>query len=120
MRAILLIAAAALTLSAANPKIDEAKAKIKAGKYDEAIATLEAAEKAAPKDAEVRKALGDAHLAYGDSFMSNDQLPPFRKYPSALREYRKVLVYDKDNKQAQKNIATIEGVYKSMGREVPK
>ena len=51
--------------------------------------------------------------------MYNDALPPRMKYPQALRSYRTVLQYDKTNKKAQEGIATIEGIYKSMGRPVP-
>ena len=87
-----------------------------AKKYDEAIATLEKAQKANPKAADVQKGLAEAHLAKADSFMYNDALPPRMKYPQALRSYRKVLQYDKTNKKAQEGIATIEGIYKSMGR----
>lgn len=108
-------------LIAAEPKaVTEAKAKAKAGKHEEAIAQLEAAMKASPKDAPALKAgFADVYLSQGDFFMYNEQMPPFRKYPSALRSYRKVLEYDKTNAKAQKNIATIEGIYKSMGRPVP-
>ena len=51
--------------------------------------------------------------------MYNEELPPRMKYPSALKAYRQVLTVDKANKKAQTNIATIEGIYKSMGRPVP-
>lgn len=110
----------AILLQAAEPKVVvDAKAKAKAGKYDEAIAQLDAAIKASPKDAALKTGMADVYLSQGDFFMYNEQLPPFRKYPSALRSYRKVLEFDKTNAKAQKNIATIEGIYKSMGRPVP-
>ena len=97
----------------------ESKKIVAAKKYDEAIATLEKAHKAQPKSVEVRNALAGAYLGQGDSFMYNDALPPRMKYPQALKAYRKVLEYDKTNKKAQEGIATIEGIYKSMGRPVP-
>lgn len=113
--AVLLEVAAA----AAGP-VEDARKQIKDGKYDEAIAGLEAALKAQPKNAAAIKAgLAEAHLAYGNFYMYNQQLPPMKKYPAALREFRKVLAYDKQNKKAQENVATIEGIYKSMGRPVP-
>ena len=108
----------ALGLLAADQAVLEADKKMKEGKYDEAISTLMAAEKAKPKSPEIKKALVDTHLAYADSFMSG-QLPPRQKYPNALREYRKVLEYDKANAKAQKNINDIETIYKSMGRPIP-
>lgn len=108
-----------VSLWAAETAVQESKKLIDAKKYDEAIATLEKAEKAKPKSAELQKGLADAHLAHGESFMYNESLPPRMKYPQALRSYRKVLQYDKTNKKALEQIATIEGIYKSMGRPVP-
>ncbi|MBL8230593.1 MAG: tetratricopeptide repeat protein [Bryobacterales bacterium] len=104
----------------AQSAIDAAKKKSKEGKHDEAIAALEAELKKNPKDAKVKTALAEAHLANGEFFMFNDQMPPFRKYPTALRQFRKTVEYDPTNKKAKEHIATIEGIYKSMGREVPK
>ena len=109
----------ATALLAADPAVDQARKHVAAKKYDEAIAVLEPAQKKNPKSAEVTKALVDTYLAKGDSLMYNDELPPRMKYPPALKAYRQVLVYDKANKKALSNIATIEGIYKSMGRPVP-
>ena len=122
IRRILFTAAACgcLLVAATDPKLEDAKAKLKAGKYDEAITALDAQYKAQPKNNDVRLVLADAHLQYGNMMMNNEQMPPFRKYPGALREFRKVLEFDKDNKKAKDNIALIEGIYRSMGREVPK
>jgi tetratricopeptide (TPR) repeat protein len=106
-------------LMAADPAVEKARKEIADKKYDDAITTLEAAHKKAPKSAEVAKALADAYLAKGDSLMNNEQMPPRMKYPGALKAYRQVLQYDKANKKAQAQIATIEGIYKSMGRPVP-
>ena len=105
----------------AQPKaVSDAKAKAKAGEFDAAVTTLEAALKTSPKDgAALKTALAETHFAQGDFFMNNEKMPPFRKYPAALRSFRKVLEYDKTHKKAQANIATIEGIYKSMGRPVP-
>jgi tetratricopeptide (TPR) repeat protein len=119
MRNLILAGGMAVALWAANPSLQEAKKQIAAKKYDEAIASLEKAQKAEPKSAEVQKAFADAYLGQGDSFMYNEALPPRMKYPQALKAYRKVLEFDKTNKKAQANIAEIEGIYKSMGRPVP-
>ncbi|MBL8235467.1 MAG: hypothetical protein JNL98_43635, partial [Bryobacterales bacterium] len=51
--------------------------------------------------------------------MFNKDIPPFRKYPGALRQFRKTVEYDPKNAKAKEHIATIEGIYKSMGRPVP-
>ena len=121
LRKFLVLSALAGSLLALEPKVvTDAKAMTKAGKHTEAIAALQGALKTSPKDAAALKAaLVDANLALGDYNMFNEALPPFRKYPAALRAYRKVLEYDKTNKKATANIATIEGIYKSMGRPIP-
>ena len=105
-RVLLGAASLVLTLAFAGPA-DDAQKLIKDGKYDEAIALLE-------------KGVADAHMAKADFFLNNPQMPPMRKYPTALREYRKVLELEKSNKKAQDNIKMIEDIYKQMGREVPK
>jgi tetratricopeptide (TPR) repeat protein len=106
-------------LLAADPVVEKARKDVAAKKYDDAITALEAAHKKNPKSAEVNKAQTEALVAKGDSFMYNEALPPRMKYPSALKAYRQALVYDKENKKARTQIATIEGIYKSMGRPIP-
>ena len=118
MRKLACTFALAGVLAAADAVVDSARKQIADKKYDEAIAQLESAHKSKPR-AEVKTALVDAYLAKGDSFMHNDAVPPRVKYPTALRAYREVLKYDKDNKKARTGIDTIEGIYKSMGRPVP-
>lgn len=115
---VVLLGALAISLLAANAVVDEAKRLVAEKKYDEAISQLETALKGKPQP-DVKKALVDAHLAKGDSFMYNDAVPPRVKYPAALKAYREVLKLEPDNKKAKDNIATIEGIYKSMGRPVP-
>ena len=58
-------------------------------------------------------------MAKADAFMNDDSAPPRIRYTTALRAYRETLKYDPANKKAQENIATIEGIYKQMGRPVP-
>lgn len=118
-KTVLLILGASLALFAANPKVADAQAKVKAGKFEEALAALDPLHKSNPKDAEVNKALAEAHLKYGDSFMYNESLPPRQKYAPALRQYRAVLAVDPANKDAQTKIKLIEDIYKQMGRPIP-
>ena len=106
-------------LFAADAVTDAAKKKSADGKYEEAIADLDAAYKKNPKSAELKKALTDTHFAQGNSLMNNAQMPPFRKYPGALKSFRKTLTFDPNHEQAKANIKTIEDIYKSMGRPVP-
>ena len=119
MRTLVLILAVSSCLLAADPAVTQAQALLKNHKYPEAIALLDKAHTAAPKSAEVTKALADAHLAEADSYMADAALPPMRKYPAALRAYRKVLEFDKTNAKAKDNIAQIEAIYKQMGRPIP-
>lgn len=109
--------ATACLLLAANPKVSEAQAKVKAGKFTEAIALLESL--GAAGGTEASAALADAHLKYGDSFFNNENLPPRQKYRPALMQYRQVLKYDKANKDAAAKIKLIESIYRSMGMPVP-
>ena len=106
-------------LFAADAVTDAAKKKSADGKYEEAIADLDAAYKKNPKSAELKKALTDTHFAQGNSLMNNAQMPPFRKYPGALKSFRKTLEFDPNHAEAKANIKTIEDIYKSMGRPVP-
>ncbi len=115
-RFLLACGALAVTLAFAGA-VEDSQKLIKEGKYDEAIALLE---KSDAKQPAIAKGLVSAHMAKADFFMNNPDVPPMRKYPTALREYRKVLVYDKTNKKAQENVQLIEGIYKQMGREIPK
>jgi hypothetical protein len=106
----------AASLFAADAAVVTAKKLIAEKKYDDAIAALARAD---AKSAEAKKAFVDAYLGKGDSMMYNEALPPRVKYPGALKAYRSVLTYDAANAKAKQNIATIENIYKSMGRPVP-
>lgn len=91
------------------------------------IAALEKSYKAAkaisakaPKDAKKRTAYVKATNAYGYAVMTAASIPPKDKYPRALKLYResqKVAPGDVDSK---KWVKTIEDIYRSMGRPIPK
>ena len=117
-RNAILIITLATALLAADSVVVAARKLIAAKKYDDAIAQLEPAYKSKPTP-EVQKALADANLGKADALMADDAAPPRVKYPGALKAYREVLKYDKNNQPAQQAIATIEGIYKSMGRPIP-
>ena len=116
-RSRLLVGTGALALSIAFAgAVEDAQKLVKAGKFDEAITLLE---KGDAKQPAVTKALVDAHMGKADFFMNDPNSPPRVKYTTALKEYRKVLTYEKSNQKAATNIKTIEDIYKSMGRPVP-
>ena len=118
-RIIASLALGAALMLGAQKAVDQAKSLMKDKKFEEAVAVLDPAHKAAPKDLAVKTALVDALLGNGDAYMYNEKLPPFKKYPAALKSYRRVLEFDKSNQRAKDNVAMIEGIYKSMGRPVP-
>ena len=119
MRNVIATLAMASIMAAADAAVEQARKKIAEKKFDEAISSLESEHKAKPKSAEVQKALAEAYVGKADSFMYNESLPPRQKYPQALRAYRQAMTVDKENKKAKEGVATIEGIYKSMGRPVP-
>lgn len=61
-----------------------------------------------------------ATLSLADAVMVSPALPPKEKYPRALRLYREALSYDAKNRKAREGRDLIEGIYKSMGRPIPK
>lgn len=86
--------------AALDTKIEKAEAKAKAKQATQAD----------------RLAAASAYLERADVFM-NAGRPALYKY--ALRDYRRTLRYQPDNKQAQESAETIVSIYKSMGRPVP-
>lgn len=86
--------------AALDAKIEKAEAKAKAKNATQADKLAAAA----------------AYMERADVFM-NAGKPSLYKY--ALRDYRRTLRYQPDNKQAQESANTIVSIYQSMGRPVP-
>ena len=86
--------------AALDAKIEKAEAKAKAKNATQAD----------------KRAAAAAYLERADVFM-NAGRPSLYKY--ALRDYRRTLRYQPDNKQAQESANTIVSIYQSMGRPVP-
>jgi len=121
MLSIFLCLLATLTTAfPASKVVTDAQNLVKEGKFDAAIALLEADLKKNPKNEETKAALASTHFAAGEKVMFDQALPPFQKYPAALRNFRKTIEYDPKNRKAADHINTIESIYKSMGRPVPK
>lgn len=80
----------------------------------------EAAFKKKPADAKLKKSYIDTSTKLADAVLVSPALAPKDKYPKSLRLYRGVKKVDPKNAHAKKNIDLIEGIYKSMGRPIPK
>lgn len=75
---------------------------------------------ARPRDEKARKTFVDSATLYARTVMFAPSLAPKEKYPEALRVYREVLKADPKNREAKDSIQTIESIYASMGRPIPK
>lgn len=80
----------------------------------------EAAFKKKPTDAKLKKAHLDAATKLADAVLVSPALAPKDKYPKSLRLYRGIQKVDAKNAHAKKQIELIEGIYRSMGRPIPK
>lgn len=83
---------------------------------DAKIAQAEAKAKAKNATQADKLAAAAAYMERADIFMQSGR-PPLYKY--ALRDYRRTLRYQPDNRQAQDSINTLVAIYKQLGRPVP-
>lgn len=83
---------------------------------DAKIAQLEGKAKATNASQADKLAAASAYMERADVFMQAGR-PALYKY--ALRDYRRTLRYQPDNRQAQDSINTIVGIYKQLNRPVP-
>lgn len=118
---------AAVLLALATPVIAQKKTMADLDKEEVAmLGRLERAYVAArlknekAPSAPAKKAYLGAALKYADAVLVSPALGPKDKYPKALRVYREVKNVDPANKAAKEKIELIEGIYKSMGRPIPK
>lgn len=121
---ILLVAALTLSTSFAlgqtqkAPSMAEEKKKLANAKV--AYSKAKVAFDKKPKDAKLKKSYIEAAMKYGNIALTSPALTPKEKYPLSLRMYREVLRLDPKNSEAKQNKELIEGIYKQMGRPVPK
>jgi hypothetical protein len=101
------------------PGSAEAKADAPTAPNDDKVAELRAAYEKSPGDAALKQKLADATFEDAQYYMYAPTLPPREKYPKALSLYRETVKLDPSNDTARQAIATIEGIYKSMGRPIP-
>lgn len=81
----------------------------------------EARWKKKPKDAAAKKAYVEAAYKYGHTIMvGRGDLPPAIQYRASLALYRKALAVDPKHQPTLADKKSIEDIYKSMGRPIPK
>lgn len=83
------------------------------------VATTSAAYNRAKTPAN-KKAYGAAVANLAHAMMLDQSVPPAKRYPQALKMVRQALAIDPTNKTAAADKKMIEGVYKQMGRPIPK
>lgn len=84
--------------------------------YTEALDALRGQDEA---DEQIRELKIAAHMTYG-LYLTYGSLTDMRtRMPEALRHYRKVVELDPENAQAKAEIEQIEGIYRSLNREIP-
>lgn len=81
--------------------------------FDAAISAAQKGLKDRPGDQAAKKDLAEAFLKRAVA------LTDARQYASALGDYRRVLKYDPENREAKNWIEQIIGIYESLGRESP-
>ena len=67
-----------------------------------------------------KKAISAAYTERGAARMYDEKAGARTKYKGALEDFRKALVADPTNKDAKASKDTIESIYTSMGRPIPK
>ncbi|MCX7800893.1 MAG: hypothetical protein N2109_11190 [Fimbriimonadales bacterium] len=120
---VLLLVVGSLALAGGGQQTGDAAAKKereKIAQLKKAYEKAKATHIAKPKDQKVKKGFVDAATLYARTVMFAPSLAPKEKYPEALRVYREVLKADPKNREAKDSIQTIESIYTSMGRPIPK
>jgi tetratricopeptide (TPR) repeat protein len=84
--------------------------------FEEAFALLKAADQSDPT---VQELLLATHMTYALELTYGSLTDQRTRMPEALRHYRRVLELNPGNAQAQAEIEQIEGIYRSLNREIP-
>lgn len=70
-------------------------------------------------DEQIRELKIAAHMTYALHLTYGSLTDMRTRMPEALRHYRKVVELDPENAQAKAEIEQIEGIYRSLNREIP-
>ena len=84
------------------------------------VAATQAALTKSPKSVAAKKAHSASLTALARGIMKDPAMPPVKKYPEALKLVRQAVKLDPTNKNAAGDVKLIEGVYKKMGKPIPK
>lgn len=120
---LLLLAFAALSWAGGGQSSNDAAAKKereKIAQLQKAYEKSKSAYAAKPKHEKARKTFVKDATLYARTTMYANALAPKEKYPVALRVFREVLKADPKNEEARQSVDTIESIYTSMGRPIPK
>lgn len=112
----LAVGASAQFMTAAEKKAEATKIAALAKTYSGA----KAASVKAPKDVKKRTVFVKSTNAYAYAVMTAASLGPKDKYPRALRLYRESQKTNPADKDSKKWVLSIEDIYRSMGRPIPK
>jgi len=80
---------------------------------------LEKAYEKNSNDEATKKKLIQATYELGRKIEYDNNLPPFVKYPQALKLFRRTLELDANHKEALAEKEQIETIYRSMGKAIP-
>ena len=70
-------------------------------------------------DQQIKELLIATHMTYGLNLTYGSLTDQRTRMPEALRQFRRVLELDSTNTAAQAEIDQIEGIYRSLNREIP-
>ena len=116
---VVLLAACCLGLAQkGNAEVQKEIAQLQ--KLEKNYLAAKAGHTKAPKDAKKKKLYADASTDYGYAVMLTQTIAPRAKYPKALKLFRETLKVDPKHAKAKKWSTTIEDIYRSMGRPIPK
>ena len=104
----------------AQATITEAQEKAQITKLSKKMNASKAAFEKDKKNNKLKASYIKDAMAVADMTLEALYLSPKQKYPASLRLYRAVLKLDSKHKAANEKKNLIEGIYKSMGRPVPK
>jgi Flp pilus assembly protein TadD len=84
--------------------------------YEEAFALVRSADQ---QLAETRELLVATHMTYALHLTYGSLVDMRTRMPEALRHFRRVVELDPASERAKAEIAQIEGIYRSLNREIP-